>query len=45
MLTLMLHAEGSVEASKLALLRDADLTEPEKLIENILTKNRQNELA
>jgi 4-hydroxybutyryl-CoA dehydratase/vinylacetyl-CoA-Delta-isomerase len=44
MLTLMLHAEGSVEASKLALLRDADLKEPEQVIENILSKNRQNEL-
>ncbi len=43
MLTLMLHAEGSVEASKLALLRDADLAEPEKLIQDILSKNGEKE--
>lgn len=36
MLTLMLHAEGSIEASKMALLKDADLAEPEKLVEGIL---------
>ncbi len=36
MLTLMVHAEGSVEASKLALLRDYDLGEAERLAEGIL---------
>jgi len=36
MLTLMLHAEGSIEASKMALLKDADLSEPEKLVKNIV---------
>lgn len=43
MLTLMLHAEGSVEASKLALLRDADLFEPAKLIEHVLSGNAEKE--
>lgn len=37
MLTLMLHAEGSIEASKMALLKDADLTESEKLVKEILS--------
>ncbi len=36
MLTLMLHAEGSIEASKMALLKDADLREPENLVDSIL---------
>ena len=36
MLTLMVHAEGSVEASKLSLLRDYDLGEAERLVEGIL---------
>jgi len=36
MLTLMLHAEGSIEASKMALLKDADLVEAEKLVQAIL---------
>jgi len=36
MLTLMLHAEGSIEASKMALLKDADLTESENLVRKIL---------
>lgn len=36
MLTLMLHAEGSIEASKMALLKDADLAEPENLVNQIL---------
>jgi 4-hydroxybutyryl-CoA dehydratase / vinylacetyl-CoA-Delta-isomerase len=36
MLTLMLHAEGSIEASKMALLKDADLAEPENLVNSIL---------
>ncbi|MDA4130743.1 MAG: 4-hydroxybutyryl-CoA dehydratase [Thaumarchaeota archaeon] len=39
MLALMLHAEGSVEASKLALLRDADLGEAEQVIEKILSSD------
>ncbi len=36
MLTLMLHAEGSIEASKMALLKDADLAEPENFVNSIL---------
>ncbi len=36
MMTLMIHAEGSLEASKLAILRDYDLSEPEKLVQKIL---------
>jgi 4-hydroxybutyryl-CoA dehydratase / vinylacetyl-CoA-Delta-isomerase len=36
MLTLMVHAEGSIEASKMALLKDADLAEPENLVNSIL---------
>jgi len=39
MLTLMLHAEGSIEASKMALLKDADLAEPEKLLQTILANS------
>jgi 4-hydroxybutyryl-CoA dehydratase / vinylacetyl-CoA-Delta-isomerase len=40
MLTLMLHAEGSIEASKMALLKDADLTEPQNLVTRILAPNK-----
>lgn len=36
MLTLMLHAEGSIEASKMALLKDSDLGEAENLVRKIL---------
>jgi 4-hydroxybutyryl-CoA dehydratase / vinylacetyl-CoA-Delta-isomerase len=36
MMALMVHAEGSVEASKLALLRDYDLAEAERMVEGIL---------
>jgi aromatic ring hydroxylase len=41
MLTLMLHAEGSIEASKLALLKDVDMSEPESLVQTILSKVRE----
>ncbi len=40
MLTLMLHAEGSIEASKMALLKDADLTEPQNLVTRIFAPNK-----
>jgi 4-hydroxybutyryl-CoA dehydratase/vinylacetyl-CoA-Delta-isomerase len=36
MMALMVHAEGSVEASKLAILRDYDLSEAEQLVEGVL---------
>ena len=36
LLTLMIHAEGSAQASKLALVRDYDLGEAEALVEGIL---------
>jgi 4-hydroxybutyryl-CoA dehydratase / vinylacetyl-CoA-Delta-isomerase len=36
MMTLMIHAEGSLEASRLAILKDYDLSEPEKIVEKIL---------
>jgi 4-hydroxybutyryl-CoA dehydratase / vinylacetyl-CoA-Delta-isomerase len=39
MLALMLHAEGSIEASKMALLKDADTVEAEKLVEKIMSGN------
>jgi len=40
MLTLMLHAEGSIEASKIALLKDADLSEAENLVTKILFRKK-----
>ncbi len=40
MLTLMLHAEGSIEASKMALLKDADLSDSEKLVKRILESDK-----
>ena len=43
MLTLMLHAEGSIEASKMALLKDADLAEAEKLVDKILSGEKSKE--
>ena len=36
MLTLMLHAEGSIQASKMALLKDGDLREAEDIVNKIL---------
>jgi 4-hydroxybutyryl-CoA dehydratase/vinylacetyl-CoA-Delta-isomerase len=36
LLTLMIHAEGSAQASKLGLVRDYDLSEAERLIHRIL---------
>ena len=41
MLTLMLHAEGSIEASKMALLKDADLDEAEALVRRILSRAKE----
>jgi len=35
-MTLMLHAEGSMEASKIELYRSYDYSEAENLIKNIL---------
>jgi aromatic ring hydroxylase len=40
MMALMVHAEGSVEASKMAILRDYDLTEAEQLAERLITGAR-----
>jgi 4-hydroxybutyryl-CoA dehydratase / vinylacetyl-CoA-Delta-isomerase len=37
LLTLMIHAEGSAQASKLALIRDYDLAEAENLVNGILS--------
>jgi len=39
-LTMMLHAEGSVEASKIALLREYDLREAEEMVEKILDQSK-----
>ena len=39
LLTLMIHAEGSAQASKLALIRDYDLGEAEGLVNRILAKS------
>jgi 4-hydroxybutyryl-CoA dehydratase / vinylacetyl-CoA-Delta-isomerase len=44
MLTLMLHAEGSIEASKMALLKDADLAEAENLITSIFADEKREVL-
>jgi 4-hydroxybutyryl-CoA dehydratase / vinylacetyl-CoA-Delta-isomerase len=38
LLTLMIHAEGSIEASKLALLKDADIAEAESLVNSIISQ-------
>lgn len=38
-MTLMLHAEGSMQASKLALLREYDWSEAEELVEKIIKNN------
>src|SRR5438132_6075781 len=38
LLTLMIHAEGSAQASKLALVRDYDVAEAERLVSGILTQ-------
>lgn len=38
LLTLMIHAEGSIEASKLALLKDANIAEAENLVNNIISQ-------
>jgi 4-hydroxybutyryl-CoA dehydratase / vinylacetyl-CoA-Delta-isomerase len=40
MMTLMVHAEGSVEASKMAILRDYDLSEAEQLAERLIAGAR-----
>jgi hypothetical protein len=37
---MMLHAEGSVEASKIALLREYDLREAEEMVEKILDQSK-----
>ncbi len=38
LLTLMIHAEGSIEASKLALLKDANIAEAESLVNDIISQ-------
>jgi 4-hydroxybutyryl-CoA dehydratase/vinylacetyl-CoA-Delta-isomerase len=38
MMALMVHAEGSVEASKLSILRDYDFAEADRLVESILSQ-------
>lgn len=40
MLALMLHAEGSIEASKMALLKDGNLQEAEDLVERIFRQDK-----
>jgi aromatic ring hydroxylase len=39
LLTLMIHAEGSAQASKLALVRDYDVAEAERLVSRIMSEN------